>query len=162
MRTDWVNHDDMSVVLRLLMPANALVMETCLVTGLRVSDVLSLNMLQLSKGQRIKVYEHKTGKYKWIRLPKKLYDRLLAQCGIFWVFEGCKDPLCHRTRQAVWADVKRAAKALRIKCNVAPHSARKVYAVQIYREQGLEACRKALNHSDVNTTLIYLLSEFIK
>lgn len=162
MRTDWIEHDKMKVVLSLLMPANSLVMETCLVTGLRVTDVLSLSVIQLYRGQRMKVYEHKTGKYKTVRLPKKLYERLLEQAGVFWVFEGCKDPLRHRTRQAVWADVKRAAKALRVKECVAPHSARKIYAVQIYKEKGLEACRKALNHNDVNTTLVYLLSELIK
>lgn len=162
MRTDWIPHDDMSVALRLLMPSNALVMETCLVTGLRVSDVLSLNVVQLFRGQRIKVYEHKTGKYKTVRLPKKLHEKLKNQAGVFWVFEGCRDPLKHRTRQAVWHDLKRAAKALRVRGNLAPHSARKIYAVQVYKEHGLAAAQKALNHDRPETTLIYLLSEFVK
>lgn len=162
MRTDWIEHDKMKIVLSLLMPANALAVEVSLCTGLRITDVLSLTVLQLYRGQRMKVYEHKTGKYKTVRLPKKLYERLLEQAGVFWVFEGCKDPLRHRTRQAVWADVKRAAKALRVKECVAPHSARKIYAVQVYKEKGLEACKKALNHNDINTTLIYLLSELVK
>lgn len=161
MRTDWIKHDDMSLALRLLTPDNALVVETCLVTGLRVSDVLSINFVQLYKSQRIKVLEHKTGKYKTVRLPKKLHAKLLDNCGVFYAFEGAHNPLRHRTRQAVWHDVKRAAKALRLKENLAPHSARKIYAVQVYREKGLKAAQKALNHNDASTTLIYLLSELI-
>lgn len=162
MRTDWVCHDDMSVVLRLLTPANALAVELSLVTGLRIGDALAIETDTLKKGQRISVYEHKTGKTKRVYIPKKLHARLLSSSGSRFVFPHRLDQNKHRTRQAVWADIKRAAKALRLKDNLAPHSARKIYAVQIYREKGLEACRKALNHSDTATTLIYLLSEFIK
>lgn len=162
LRTDWVCHDDMAFVLRLLTPANALAIELALDTGLRIGDVLAIETDVLRKGQRISVLEHKTGKTKRVYIPKKLHTRLLMQAGVRFVFQHRTDPMRHRTRQAVWADVKRAAKALRIKSNVAPHSSRKVYAVQVYKEKGLEACRQALNHSDVNTTLIYLLSELVK
>jgi site-specific recombinase XerC len=62
----------------------------------------------------------------------------------------------------VYKDIKRAAKALRLDANVAPHSLRKCYAVEIYRKSGLEATRKALNHSDSTVTLIYILSELVK
>lgn len=161
MRTDWICHDDMAVVLRLLMPANALVMETCLVTGLRVSDVLQMPAAVLYF-KEIRVLEHKTRKVRTITLPDNLIERLRAQGGLFWLFESPRDKYKHRTRQAVWHDVKRAAKALRIKSVVAPHSARKIYAVQIYREHGLEAAQRALNHNDPTTTLIYLLSELIR
>lgn len=161
MRTDWICHDEMSVVLRLLMPANALVMETCLVTGLRVSDVLQIPTAILYF-KDMRVLEHKTGKIRTITLPDDLADRLRAQGGLFWLFESPRNKYKHRTRQAVWHDVKRAAKALRIKSVVAPHSARKIYAVQVYREQGLEAAQKALNHNSPATTLIYLLSELIR
>lgn len=162
-RTDWICHDSMRMVLALLMPANALAVETSLVTGLRIGDVLSINVIQLLCCKRVmQVYEHKTGKYKRVTIPPKLRSRLLAQSGVFWVFEGAHDPLKHRTRQAVWHDVKRAAKALRIKDNVAPHSARKIYACQIYREQGLQAAQKALNHDRPETTIIYIMSELLK
>lgn len=162
MRTDWVCHDDVALALRLLTPANALAVELSLVTGLRIGDVLAITTDTLRKGQRISVYEHKTGKTKRVYIPKNLHARLLNQAGVRFVFAGQRDQEKHRTRQAVWHDVKRASKALRLKDNLAPHSARKVYAVQIYKEKGLEACRKALNHNDTSTTLIYLLSELIK
>lgn len=162
LRTDWVCHDDMKVILRLLTPANSLAIETSLVTGLRIGDVLAMETDVLRKGQRISVLEHKTGKTKRVYIPKNLYYRLLSQAGSCFVFPHRFDDKKHRTRQAVWLDIKRAAKALRLKECVAPHSARKIYAVQIYREKGLEACRKALNHSDTSVTLIYLLSELVK
>lgn len=161
MRTDWVCHDDMAIVLRLLMPANALALELCLTTGLRIGDALALETSELQLGQRMTVKERKTGKNKKIYIPKKLHQRLLEQAGVRFVFTGRLDDNKHRTRQAVWADVKRAAKALRIQDNLAPHSARKIYAVQIYKEQGLASAQKALNHNDSTTTLIYVLSDII-
>lgn len=65
----------------------------------------------------------------------------------------------HRTRQAVWADVKRAAKAFRIRQNVAPHSFRKVYAVELLRRCGdVKRVQRALNHSDCATTMVYVMA----
>lgn len=161
-RSDWVCHDDMSVVLRLLMPANALTMELCLSTGLRVGDALALETDTLRKGQRISVLEHKTGKHKRIYINKSLHSRLLSQAGVRFVFPGALAPeVRHRTRQAVWADVKRAAKALRLDVQCSPHSARKVYAVDYYRKHGLAATQAALNHDRPETTLLYLMSELL-
>ena len=162
LRSDWVCHDDMSVVLRLLMPANSLAMELCLTTGLRVGDALALETDTLRKGQRISVLEHKTGKRKRIYINKDLHSRLLAQAGVRFVFPGALAPeKRHRTRQAVWADVKRAAKALRLDVQCSPHSARKVYAVEYYRKHGLAATQAALNHDRPETTLVYIMSELL-
>lgn len=162
LRSDWVCHDDMSVVLRLLMPANALVMELCLCTGLRVGDALALRTAQLRRGQRITITERKTGKHRRIYINKDLHSRLLAQAGVVFVFPGALDPdHRYRTRQAVWADVKRAAKALRLDVQCSPHSARKVYAVDYYRQHGLAATQQALCHDRPETTLIYIMSELL-
>ena len=161
MRTDWICRDDCAVLLRLLTPANSLAMETAFDTGLRIGDVLALRPEQIQK-QRFTVRECKTGKSRRIYLPKDLQARLTAQAGSVWVFQGAVEPTRHRTRQAVWKDIKRAAKALRVHQVWGCHSARKVYAVDIYRRQGLEACRKALGHESVNVTLIYLASELCR
>jgi integrase len=161
-RSDWVCHDDMAVVLRLLMPANALVMELCLCSGLRVGDALALRTAQLRRGQRITITERKTGKRKRIYVSKNLHSRLLAQAGVVFVFPGAKRPEeQHRTRQAVWADVKRAAKALRLDAQCSPHSTRKIYAVDYYRKHGLAATQAALNHDRAETTLLYIMSELL-
>ncbi|MEG0756191.1 MAG: tyrosine-type recombinase/integrase, partial [Oscillospiraceae bacterium] len=63
-------------------------------------------------------------------------------------------------RQAVWADVKRAAKAFRLPQNIAPHSFRKVYAVELLEKYGdIERVKRALNHSSVEVTMIYAMSD---
>lgn len=44
--------------------------------------------------------------------------------------------------------------------NIGPHSARKIFAVDLYRRTGdLEAVRKALNHSDQAVTMLYALAD---
>ena len=56
--------------------------------------------------------------------------------------------------------MKRAAHALRLNCNAAPHSARKVYAVELLKKYGdVERVRRALNHSSVEVTLIYAMAD---
>ena len=44
--------------------------------------------------------------------------------------------------------------------NVGPHSARKIFAVDLYHRTGdLEVVRKALNHSDQCVTLLYAMAD---
>lgn len=163
MRSSWIKHDDIALALRLLTPANSLAVELALCTGLRISDVLGIRApdIRLSLDSKIYVLERKTKKVKRITIPKKLLPRLDEQSGDYYVFASPLNPEKPRTRQAVWKDLKRAAKALRIKDNMSPHSARKIYAVQMYKEHGLKATQKALNHTDLSTTLIYLMSELL-
>lgn len=161
MRTNAIDVTSWAVLERLLTHENALVVETMLQTGLRVSDVLLLKSEQLRKGQRFTVWESKTGKPKRLYIGKKLYFRLLEQCGKVYVFPHAKSEYKHRTRQAVWADIKRAARAMRMPMNVAPHSARKSYAIAEYERSGsAPAVQAKLNHSSIETTVLYLLDGF--
>lgn len=160
-RTDWMCKDDCKVLLRLLTPANALAMEVAFSTGLRIGDVLALRTEQLAP--RMSVRESKTGKRKRVYLGASLLERLRAQAGAVWVFPGALDPVGkHRTRQAVWKDVRRAAKAMRVPGVIGCHTARKVYAVDIYRKRGLSAAQAALGHDSPSVTLLYLASELIQ
>lgn len=158
-RTSALKLTSWAILERLLTPSNALVVETMLQTGLRVSDVLSLTRSDLAKGQRFTVWESKTGKRRRVYIGKKLYLRLCQTCGKKWVFPSVRTEDKHRTRQAVWADIKRASKALRLRENVAPHSARKSYACGEYERSGrITDVQKKLNHSNIETTVLYLLS----
>lgn len=157
MRTEYLLDKQVDQVLAALTPANALIMRVCLHTGLRVSDVLELRTAQLKP--HFWVTEHKTGKSKQIGLPEPLLSDLKNHAGSVWVFPG-RRPEKHRTRQAVWKDVKRAAKAYRLSSNVGPHSARKVYAVDLMRKYGdIGKVQKALNHSSPAVTMIYALAD---
>ena len=132
-------------------------MRTALATGLRIGDVLALKTAQLKP--HFWVTEMKTGKRRQVGLPEPLLSDIKKQAGEEWAFPG-RDGKKPRTRQAVWKDVKRAAKSFRLPQNVAPHSARKVYAVDLLAKYGdIERVRKALNHSRESVTLIYAMAD---
>ena len=157
MTTEYLLQREVDNILGALMPANALVMRVALHTGLRVGDCLNLRTEQLAP--RFWVTESKTGKRRQIGLPQPLLNDLKNCAGKIWVFEGV-NPKKHRTRQAVWKDVKRAAAAYRIPQNVAPHSMRKVFAVDLLKKYGdIDKVRRALNHSSVSVTLIYAMAD---
>lgn len=144
-------------VLLLLTPENRNVMRVCLHTGLRISDVLQLRSEQLRPN--FWVTEQKTGKRRQVGLPRPLLEDLKSGAGSTWVFPG-RSGSKHRTRQAVWKDVKRAAAAMRLPQNVAPHSARKIYAVELLARYGdIEKVRRALNHDSEIVTLIYAMAD---
>ena len=144
-------------MLDLLTYENRLVMRVLLHTGLRISDVLQLRPEQLKPN--FWITEQKTGKRRQVGLPEPLLSDLLDSSGKLWVFPGA-DPRKHRSRQAVWKDIKRAAAALRLTANAAPHSARKVYAVELLRKYGdIDRVRRALNHGGIEVTLIYAMAD---
>ena len=177
-RTDYLYQRQLDRVLGLLMPGNSLVVRVQLHTGLRVGDVLRLTF-PLRK--QVWLTEGKTGKRRHIGLPQQLIDAIAADAAQYipehkrryiweepprgvaplWAFPSPRDCNRHRTRQAVWKDIKRAAKACRLPQNVGTHSARKVYAVGALRRSGgdLEAVQRALNHSDAGITMIYAMAD---
>ena len=149
---------EMEHVLAALTPANRLVCRVCVATGLRVGDVVALRTDQLAR--QFWITEQKTGKRRRVNLTDDLLRQLRQQAGREWVFQGSRSPQKHRTRQAVWWDVKRAAKAFRLPQNVAPHSLRKLYAVDLLNRcsGNLGRVQRALNHSDAATTYIYAMA----
>ena len=157
MRTDYLIQREVDQVLDLLTPDNRLVMRVLLHTGLRIGDAMRLKPEQLKPN--FWITEMKTGKRRQVGLPEPLLSDLKEQSGKVWVFPGA-DPRRPRTRQAVWKDVKRAAAACRLTANAAPHSARKVYAVELLNRYGdIERVRRALNHGGIEVTLIYAMAD---
>lgn len=157
MKTEYLLNREVELVLAALTPKNRLVLRAALATGLRVGDVLALTPDRLKP--HFWVTEQKTGKRRQIGLPEPLLSDLKKEAGKVWVFPG-RDPRKHHTRQAVWKDMKRAAKAFRLPLNVGPHSARKVYAVELLRKYGdLARVRRALNHNSETVTLLYAMAD---
>lgn len=158
MKTEYLLNREVQRVFDALMPSNRLVCKVILHTGLRLGDVLELKPEQLK--EQFWITEQKTGKRRRVGLTRELIRELHAQSGTEWVFPHRTDFKRHRTRQAVYADVKRAAKAFRLPQNVAPHSFRKAYAVELMEKYGnIERVKRALNHNSVATTTIYALSD---
>ena len=157
MTTDYLLQREIDLVLAMLTQRNALIMRTALHTGLRIGDVLSIKTDNLQS--RFWVTESKTGKRRQVGLPEPLLTDIKNQAGKTWAFENPKTGK-PQTRQAVWKDVKRAARAMRIHQNIAPHSARKVFAVELLSKYGdIERVRRALNHSSIAVTLIYAMAD---
>lgn len=158
MKTEYLLHREVEHVLAALMPVNRVVMRVCIHTGLRVGDVLALRTDQIAP--RFWVTEQKTKKRRIVGLPADLMADMRKIAGKKYVFEHSNDPERHRTRQAVWKDVKRAARAFRLPQNVAPHSARKVYAVDLLAKYGdIAKVQRALNHSGPSVTMIYAMAD---
>lgn len=160
MRSDYIFKQEFEHVLAALTVPNRLALELSLVTGLRISDVLSLSSSKLS--QRMTVRESKTGKTRRIYIPSELLERLRRQAGKYYVFEGRNDPKKPRTRQAVYKDIKRAYRLFRLPTalQISPHSARKIYAVDQFHKTGdLKRVQKLLNHSSEAVTMVYALAD---
>ncbi|MBR5185661.1 MAG: tyrosine-type recombinase/integrase [Akkermansia sp.] len=157
MRTDYLLEKEVQLVLDLLTFENRLLARLLLHTGIRVGDALQLKPEQLRPN--FWITEQKTGKRRQVGIPEPLLSDLLDNSGTVWVFPGA-DPSKPRTRQALWKDVKRAAKAARLTTNAAPHSLRKVYAVDLLQRYGdIDRVRRALNHGGIEVTLIYAMAD---
>lgn len=157
MTTEYLLDKEVERVLAVLMPQNRLIFEVILRNGARVSDVLALRTEQLKPS--FWYVEQKTGKRRRMGLPEPLLRDIKAQAGKEWAFPG-RDGRRPKTRQAVWADVKRAQRAFRLPQNVGTHSARKVYAVRLMRKYGdIERVRRNLNHSAKSVTAIYAMAD---
>lgn len=158
MKTEYLLNREVDKVLAALTPQNALVMRVALHTGLRVGDVLSIKTDQLAP--RFWVTESKTQKRRQVGLPQPLLDDIKKTAGAVWAFPSRLDGKKHRTRQAVWKDIKRAAAAFRIPQNVGIHSARKVFAVDLLAKYGdIDRVKRALNHSSLAVTMIYAMAD---
>lgn len=157
MKTEYLLEKEVGQVLDLLTYENRLVLRTCLATGCRIGDVLLLKTEQLRPN--FWITEQKTGKRRQVGLREPLLTDIKEAAGPVWAFPGQR-PGKPRTRQAVWKDVKRAAAALRLTQNAAPHSFRKVYAVELLERYGdLERVRRALKHSSIEVTMIYAMAD---
>lgn len=160
MTTEYLLQQEVERVLSALMPQNQLIMRVILHTGMRISDVLELKTADLALSGWYT--EKKTGKRRRIGLPRPLLEEIKAQAGPIWAFTGRLSPTKHKTRQAVWSDVKRASRAFRMPQNVGTHSARKVYAVRLMEKYGdIERVQKALNHSSPSVTAVYAMSDLL-
>lgn len=161
MRSDFIHKDVVGHVLYALTDANRLVCMVALETGLRVGDIVSLKTADLYKKSFVLI-EQKTNKKRTIRLREGLRNELIKQAGKVYVFEHRTDPKKHRSRQAVYNDIKRAGKLFRIKQNISPHSLRKIYAVDLYHKTGsLDKVMQALNHNNDAVTMIYAIADLI-
>lgn len=156
--TEYLLEQEVGHVLAALMPQNRLIVRVILHTGMRISDVLNLKTEDLKPSGWYT--EGKTGKRRRYGLPAPLLAAIRAQAGPIWAFPGRLDKTKHKTRQAVWADLKRAQRAFRLPQVVGTHSMRKIYAVDLMAKYGdIERVQRALNHDAPSVTMIYAMAD---
>lgn len=160
MKSDFVELQTFEKIFPYMQPDNCLAVSLSLQTGLRIGDVVSLKRTQLNKKTRILRYiSQKTGKSGECELSWEMCERLCKNAGKVYIFEG-KSKDKHRTRQAVWADVKKASKRAGIEKNVTPHSARKNFAVNLLRNtESIQKVQEALQHTNVALSEYYAHSD---
>ena len=159
-RAEWAPRRFVELILLGCTPENAEALRVSMDYGARIGDVLAMKRRAVENGGRWDYREEKTGKRRRVQLSEAHQRALLALAGKVYVFEGRTDWRRHRTRQAVWKDLKRMARACRLDA-ISVHTARKVYSVERYRESGgnlAKVCR-LLNHSDEAVTALYAMAD---
>ena len=128
-------------------------------TGLRVGDVVKLKGSNVRE-DGIHYRAQKTGKNGIAKISAEL-RQALPKAKTKWLFPSPYKRGAHITRQCVWARIKKAAERAELsKEGVSPHSMRKVFAVELYREKGFQAVQEALQHANNATTEIYSFADW--
>lgn len=163
MKSDYMKPENYNKLFVFMTYENTLVLRVSLETGLRIGDILKMRPEDI-KGRTITYTAEKTGKRGRAVVSQDLANRLKQVAGDRYIFPKRGKADEHRSRQAVWKDVKRAAGALRsvnvlTNENITPHSARKTFAVEDAERYGLKHTQRMLQHRDKATTKLYAFSD---
>ncbi|WP_174683321.1 site-specific tyrosine recombinase XerD [Companilactobacillus nuruki] len=142
------------------------IFEVMYATGLRVSELVNLNMddlhldlgliKTLGKGDKERLLPISDTAVKWL---KKYFletrDHLIEKYGqqkeVFLNFRGKK-----LTRQSIWRMIKKYIAQVGIKKDVTPHTLRHSFATNLLENGAdLRVVQELLGHSDISTTQIY-------
>ena len=127
--------------------------------GLRISDILALNVGDVKGKTHIELIEKKTGKYKKYLINSKL-KLMFAE---FTKNKNAKDPLFvsifnnRMERVAAYYIIRTACEKANIKAKIGTHSMRKTFGYHHYKKfKDLAILQKIFNHSTPQTTLRYI------
>lgn len=142
-----------------LTPEAWLPFRVSLETGLRIGDVVKLRRVDL-KDDGLHFRAEKTGKRGVAKVSASLRQALSKKRGK-WLFPSPYKAGEHITRQCAWARMKKACERAGIDSSgISPHSLRKLFAVELYREKGFKAVQEALQHSNAATTELYSFADW--
>ena len=159
MKSRYIEDIDLDFLRSVMTERDFLPFLVSLETGLRIGDVLKLKHSDIRKGS-IYFTAQKTGKRGVAKISKGLELSLKKANNSEYCFPG-RDKKKPLTRQAVWYRIKKACERCGVDPEgVSPHSLRKVFAVDTFKCEGAEQARRALQHSDLKTTELYILSDW--
>lgn len=163
MKSEYLKPETYEALEKVMQRENVLALRVSVETGLRIDDVLRMKWEDFRKSGKFVYIAKKTGKKGTKTISKGLKNELFARKTgkSEYVFPGRKRGK-HRTRQAVWKDMVQAADRIGVLQNATPHSARKTYAVELRKEEGLAAVQRELQHQSQTTTMIYAFADLVR
>lgn len=117
-------------------------------TGLRISDILSIESGTLAR--EMSITEKKTGKTRKVSLSTETYNyakRIAKHSGRY---------LINQDRSTIYRHIKAAATEMGLS-HVSMHSIRKYYARRYCRAHGLAQTQREMAHDYLSTTLLYVV-----
>lgn len=131
-----------------------------LYTGLRISDILRLQVKHVKDRDTIRIREKKTNKNKVIKinkfLKKELNDYIEGKEEHEYLIASSKDGINPITRQHAYNIVKDTCEKFGI-YNVGTHSLRKTFGYNYYNKtKNIAVLQNIFNHSEPSVTLRYI------
>lgn len=164
MRSRFLDEREIAAVCAVMRSEDWLPFWVAIETGLRVGDVAKLRWAEIN-GNTIRFVAQKTGKAGTAVVSDDLRRALQATRRTRrgeWVFPSPRKCGEHVTRQSLWKKLKRACARAGVNPEgFSPHSFRKVYGVREYKRHGIGAAQAGLQHSDIGTTEIYALADWL-
>ncbi len=127
--------------------------------GLRISDILRLNVKNVKNKNYIEIYEKKTGKYKRFPLNAKLKillgnytkDKDINSALFQTIYNNRMD------RFTAYKILNKACIETNININIGTHTLRKTFGYHFYKKfKDIILLQKIFNHSTPNVTLRYI------
>jgi integrase/recombinase XerD len=145
---------------------DAVIMELLYATGLRVGELVSLNMQDVNTDESYIRCIGKGSKERIVHLYPKALDELkryFKESRIAMLGQRRAEPalfINHRgerlTRQWVWTILKTYAQKASIKQNITPHTLRHSFATHLLQNgASLRHVQELLGHSSISTTQVY-------
>ena len=128
-------------------------------SGLRISDILNLNVSDVKDRNYLKLCEKKTGKYKIVPLNKKLKNiltsytenRVLDEPLFLTKFKNRMD------RITAYRIINKACKEINLETKIGTHTLRKTFGYHFYKKyKDVAMLQKILNHSTPKITMTYI------
>lgn len=165
MKSRYLTDQEISLIFAHFDFSQRLVFEVSFATGLRIGDVLKIRKRDLKRvsggGCEISFVAEKTKKKGKAVVYGEICEHLFLLAKRTKSFLWASRAKCgHITRQTAWNWIKAAAEAAEVNLKgVSPHSLRKCFAVRVRHKEGLEAARRALQHSCSEQTAIYAYAD---
>lgn len=128
-------------------------------SGLRISDILALDIKDVRNKSHIEIVEKKTGKHKKFPINSKLKDLINK----FISGKPSNEPLFKTRfdgrldRFQAYKIINEACRSIGMDCKIGTHSLRKTFGYHHYQQfKDVVLLQKIFNHSSPSTTLRYI------